>query len=689
MELEEVERVVAGILQHRLDREGEGELGFKPVVSAVEADLMSASNRGEGTSERSEGKINITKNRKMVRANIRVKEGLAVAAVSDVDRRSHHLVLVLQSDLAHQMRLDTALEVRRYLLDTIESTYVPASVLLVDQIPRTTTGKIDRPTINNLAAQTVTVTGVRSGTGTGAEASTGTGKEAPTGLQEGTSLSLVRDGGQEDASIETQGSSTVREHSMVELLEVCRKIYVIYGKALSHLSCGEMAEGALDYIGLLLQSYESGLGGESQALTAMREGTDIDTVWTMDFFSLGGDSMSAQPALYYLNVLMKDLHRDPTQRRGNSQNQPNGEATRWLQIFAMQQDVMTLAEILLDGNQSTFYDPVRSLRSTVKHAADIDEKSSNLKRKLDAESDESPVSKPVSRSNESRTKFRNTDRTDETLDLGRTESLLRKVSVYGRTDRWDWFSVLPVNHTDTCRVNRAIRHDSIQGAQHTQDTVGSVCEGGSRSRSAKVGLTQGWSRAMRRCVDSSPLVVTLHYSGVPQQPLGTVSVQDIADCGDGKEDRGVATGKGNGDGERGIEGEWSLGRVYIGSHGGDFSALDAQTGCVVWSVDLEADFNSRSLFEIKEFNHGDRKGSRVGQKMRQTRRQHRVHVEGAATSNVRGSVVYVGCFRGDDVDGVQGEGSHGECPGPQNGRILDPRFCKDPLSHIICMNKIC
>jgi PQQ enzyme repeat len=675
IELEEVERIIAGILQRRLDQEGvldakEGLISGEVLTSASE----SGGGEAVGGSERilgGDGERKIAKIGTTAVANIRVKEGLAVAAVSDVDRRSHHLVLVLQSNLAHQMRLDTPLAVRRYLLYSVESAYVPLSVLLVDRIPRTTTGKIDRPSINESAALTVT------GAGAGKETT------ALTGSQEGSSMSGLREGLKESSSgskvcfsKEAQGSSAVSEYSEATLLEVSSKIYDIYVKALRHLSCGPMAEGALEYIGLLLRSHESRLGGESPALTAMRKiDPNIDIVRTLDFFSLGGDSMSAQPALYYLNALMMELHRPPTQ--GHTQHLPHRKSPRGLKMFTMQHDVMTLARILLDGNHSTFYDTERSLRTT-EQAAMIDEKS--LKRKIGAESAEShadisPVKRSASFSNESRssTNSRNTDRS---IDLRGAKSLLSKVSVYGRTARWDWFPKIPVNHTDFNRADVEVRHDSVQGAQDIQDP-GPLREGGSRSRSDKVGLTQYWSRAMKRCVDSSPLIITLHYGGVPQQLMGAATVQGSADCRDGKESRGVAIGKGGGDGDkvRNWEGDWdrnregesSLGRVYIGSHGGDFSALDAQTGSLVWTVDLESDFNSRMVSEIKDFSHGLREQNRVGQKKQKRRkRQCRVHVEGSASSNVTGSVVYVGCFRGDDVDGVQGEGegggSQGECP---------------------------
>jgi PQQ enzyme repeat len=685
VELEEVERVIAGILQHRLDQDGVPDASEGR--STGDNDLTTANNRGGGEAvggsegvHRSEGKRILTKNGTPALANIRAKEGLAVAAVSDVDRRSHHLVLVLQSDLAHQMRLDTPLAVRRYLLDTVESTYAPLSVLLLDRIPRTTTGKIDRPSINKFAALTVT------GAGTGARTAALTGSEEESylngpweGLKEDSSGSMMC------VSMETRGSSAVSEYSEVKLLEVSCKIYGIYVKALRHLSCGPMAEGALEYMGLLLRSHESGLGGESPDLMAMREiDPNIDIVWTLDFFSLGGDSMSAQPALYYLNALMMELHRPPIQ--GHTQHQPDRKSPRGLKMFTMQQNVMTLAKILLDGNHSTFYDTERSLRTT-EQATFIDKKRG--KRKLDAESveshsDVSPVKKSASNSNESSTNFRDTDRS---IDVSGTKFLLRKVSVYGRSDRWDWFPIVPVNHTDSNRVGLEVLHDSVQGVQYTQDP-GPVCEGGDRSRSAEFGVTQCWSRDMKRCVDSSPLVITMHYTGVPRQLMGTATVQGSADCGDGMEYRSFAKDKDrNREGDR--DGKWSLGRVYIGSHGGDFSALDAQTGKLVWTVDLESDFNSRIFTEIMEFSQGGRKGNWVGQR-RQRRRQCRVHVEGSASSDVAGSVVYVGCFRGDDVDGMQGEGSHGECPSLHSVWILgvDLGSHRDLQTHFIIIKSL-
>ena len=163
---------------------------------------------------------------------------------------------------------------------------------------------------------------------------------------------------------------------------------------------------------------------------------------------------------------------------------------------------------------------------------------------------------------------------------------------------------------------------------------------------------------MKKCVDSSPLVVTYHHSE-GRTKASTAAMQGQSDVG-GEESQDTG-----GEGDRGGEGEGEgcFGRVYIGSHGGDFSALDARTGRVVWTLDLEADFNSRRRNDVKESGHGDEKRSRL----KDRRRRGRIHVEGSASCDVTGRVVYVGCFRGDDVDGVQG----GRSDGKGGSRILE------------------
>jgi hypothetical protein len=53
-------------------------------------------------------------------------------------------------------------------------------------------------------------------------------------------------------------------------------------------------------------------------------------------------------------------------------------------------------------------------------------------------------------------------------------------------------------------------------------------------------------------------------------------------------------------------------------------------------------------------------------------------------------VVYVGCFRGDDVDGMQGEGSHGECPSLHSVWILgvDLGSHRDLQTHFIIIKSL-
>ena len=185
---------------------------------------------------------------------------------------------------------------------------------------------------------------------------------------------------------------------------------------------------------------------------------------------------------------------------------------------------------------------------------------------------------------------------------------------------------------------------------------------------------------MVKCVDSSPLVILRHYqqgscvrgTGLragertgegtgertrertsertgtsPDEGTGDGAGERTgggagagADRGSGHSRRaGVSCGGGGGGGGGGVGGggvggggEYAVGRLFIGSHGGDFRAINTLTGACVWTLDLDSVWRGAG----------------------------RVHVEGSASCDLTGEVVYVGAFRGDDVDGVRERGPTGE-----------------------------
>ena len=201
---------------------------------------------------------------------------------------------------------------------------------------------------------------------------------------------------------------------------------------------------------------------------------------------------------------------------------------------------------------------------------------------------------------------------------------------------------------------------------------------------------------MKKCIDSSPLVIVRHYT--------SNNGKDVKDGKDKNDDLSCEENS-RGDyvqesGDAEVQGPDSV--VYIGSHGGDFSAVCAETGKVHWTLDLESRFYTtskcpsmlesdpgsiksvRSRVQEKEkekespsqqtnahdTHDSDEQTSNIKGKGRDRapqgvggKRTGRVHVEGSASCNVTGTVLYVGCFRGEDVDGPvrPSERESGEC----------------------------
>ena len=149
---------------------------------------------------------------------------------------------------------------------------------------------------------------------------------------------------------------------------------------------------------------------------------------------------------------------------------------------------------------------------------------------------------------------------------------LMKVSVHGRSDKWVW---------------NADSEDIINVGKEMESTQSDINE--------SYFLNPMWSSPLVKCVDSSPLVIVRnYYTNTP--PLSSMGGKEVLEAG----------------------------MLFIGSHGGDFTAVDYKSGHPVWTLDLNSKW----------------KGSGT------------VHIEGSASCDMRGDVVYIGCFRGDDVDGL-------------------------------------
>jgi hypothetical protein len=713
VEIEEVERVIATAFENEFNKVSECE--FDNTVTATEkptngatvidgtAGMIAATAR-KMPSDNTEEKFSDQEN------CICIREGVAVVGVHNETKSGHHLVLFIQENILKKTNIADVLHAKKFLMQNVESTYVPLIILSVKNIPRTITGKLDRQILNNLAVESIVLDpGVNISHTPG---------DSFSSLEENGTVSDILDQnivGSMESGIRTKipHSEWSIKNEEDKIFEIVQNIVSVY---LNVLPPSKNLHALLDVSEWKMQEKvemqeeivsEIEIGGDVEVevvekdhktdaeikmqnaaasaskgkgktdqhdihrLNSSKDNSVKDSTTSkgcdLDFFTLGGDSMTAVQALWHLEFVITLLKGQQNQVKG-AENAALGEkegatAQNNLTPSCLKSSIQDLALKILSM--------VRSLMVTERTFPELnlDEINSIRKRKYAAAEsmERGPHSKHTDRTkcyaaeNTHSGSSTYTDRPVQNplyiMGDGEGQSLIR-VSVCGRFDKWDWIphpigtesipitvQDPPLTHTGmhpkdgVCVDDERIRVDADVRRERTDNDAEAVT------------MQQTGSCNMTKCVDSSPLLIISHYNlhnAQSSSPLDHTQAQ-------GKQ---TASNQVINQREKDRD-SVEVGRLFIGSHGGDFVCMDTLTTDIVWTLDLESAFNFYDEKEIKSgvAGAGNESGNVDGYRKsnRGKVRRNRVHIEGSATCDLSGSVVYIGCFRGNDVDVVEAD----------------------------------
>ena len=585
-----------------------------------------------------------------------VRERLAVVAITDEDNKgSSHLILFLEDCLRENLQIFNSTEILRFLSETCASTYVPLLLFFIENLQRSTTGKLDRPELKRNAEQAVKYDMSKSVSEFDVpqpiylHGTDDTNNEEynrsdiisnecdDMSMRYGRldSTNIIRSNESRSMDVESIASSenkqSVFEYSDKDTIirEIVKDIIDVYKSVLPisavnlRIVAATAAVSAAANVSITASASITGRSGEDPYLnskkvtstmninTKMELGKERNLndsrVWgEIDFYSLGGDSLRAVEAVWRLGILLKSLY-EKKRRYGTSHSLDMigsgiglglGSGVNMIHEIIGRKIEEELKEAILLLKVSHLRLPINRLalqifndfiNITTKNGS---KEVANRKRKLSFSLDEHTnnvtarkvCTNSVHEDGNDRLNILDLDAKKKMKmginhvekNLESTQKLL-KVSVHGRTDKWVWHADL---EGDPSRLENTEDIEEMDRAR--TDSEDSYL------------LNPVWSSPLVKCVDSSPLVIVRYYNpNTP--PLSGTEGKEVVDAG----------------------------MLFIGSHGGDFTAVDYKSGETVWTVDLNSKW----------------KGSG------------RVHIEGSASCDMRGDVVYVGCFRGEDVDG--------------------------------------
>lgn len=704
VEIEEVERMIATAFDNELNKVGGFEINKS--VTATEKSINGATviNVTAGIVEATASKTpsdNAQEDISDQESCICIREGVAVVGVQNETKSGHHLVLFIQENILKKTKIADALQAKKFLIQYVESTYVPLIILPVENIPRTITGKLDRQILNNLAVESIVLDpGVKISHTSGNSFSSFAKNEA---LSDASHRNI-------DSNIEsgTKTKITYSEWSLKnddnKIFEIVQKIVSVYLNVLppsktlralldvsewkvqerveveeetvseieieigADVDVKVAKEDQISEVEIKMQnaaaSASKGKGKADQydprQLIYSKDNIDKDsTIFIgrdLDFFTLGGDSMTAVQALWHLESVI-------TLRKGK-QNQVIGAESTVIgeKEVTSVRDNLTPSCLKLSVQDLAF--KILSIVHPERTFPELnhDEINNIRKRKYSAaESTEcGPHSTHTDRTRgfaDEKTRSGSSIYTDRPVKNplnfmgdGEGQSPVR-VSVCGRCDRWDWIphpvgmESIPITVQDPSLTHTGRHPKDGVCVDDERIRVGADVRRGRTDNNAEAAtMQQTGSCNMKKCVDSSPLLIISHFninntqSSSPLVHTQAEGRQLISKevINQGVKDRDSV----------------EVGRLYIGSHGGDFVCMDTLTTDIVWILDLESAFNFYDEIEIKSeeaaAGNGNGKRRRNGGKVR----RNRVHIEGSATCDLSGSVVYIGCFRGNDVDVV-------------------------------------
>ena len=732
VEIEEVERMIATVFEKELIRVSDCE------YNETEKAVLETIN-GSAVSDVTAGIIESVSGEHDKDDNIRIREAIAVVGVQNETKTGHHLILFIQENILNKTKMANALQGKKFLLQSLESTYVPSIILPIKNIPRTITGKLDRQFLTRLAVESVVQdpevvmpptpeNKILSSERNDVESRTRTNIPY-------SDLSVTNDDygifGVIQKIVTVYLNVLPPSKNLHELLKIRRRNDAIEGKAQEE---GEVemememememevvkdkrkireVEVEIEVQNDIPNSMKQEQHQMNQYNPSIRDSdNDINILGghDIDFYSLGGDSMTAVQAIWHLESIIT-LMRDQSQCKGlesaHTALNVMTSAQNNLKPLHLQLSIRDLAKkiLMIVSTEGTF-------------SGLNDDDSNNIRKRKHTHDESIDQGLRVTHSHHFK------DLTDEntrsaslrysdlpvrnpfyTLDNVEGRSLV-KVSVCGRCDKWEWYPCpkgvesVPVKVQDPPiifaeRQSHSDINDKILSLE--ADVKFKITDD-----IEAVSLQQTGSCSMRKCVDSSPVLIISHYRADNNQsttPLrhkhhqgeDKISIKAINHLEeeeeievDKKEDK-----KEEKEEEKGTEIEKEeekeeekekekekvrdgdsieVGRLYMGSHGGDFICMDMLTRDIVWTLDLESAFNFYDIKEMTERMIG------AGNRRRMKVKKNRVHIEGSATCDLPGNVLYIGCFRGNDVDAVEVEDAD---DGDDDG-------CDDGKSNILC-----
>ena len=653
VEIEEVERIIATAFENELNRVSERELNN--TVTATKKPIKGATviNGTAGIIEATADKIpseNTEQNISDLGNCICIREGVAVVGVQNETKSGHHLVLFIQENILKKTKIADVLHAKKFLMQNVESTYVPLIILSIRNIPRTITGKLDRQILNSLAVESVVLNpGVDISHTAGNSFSSFAKIESVSDILD-RNVDRNMDYGTRTNIPHSEWSIKKEENKIFEIVQKIVSVYLNVLPPSKHLhALLDISEWRVQEEAGQYNTYQSNFSKEnSDKDSTILIGRDLD------FFTLGGDSMTAVQALWHLESVITLLKGQQNQGKG-------AEGTD------MAEEEVTSAKNNLKPSclKLSMQDLALKILSTVRSERTFTElnhdESNNIRKRKYASAEH--VERGTHSTHTDRTKgyadditrsgsSRYTDRPVQNplYFMGDVEgrSLLR-VSVCGRCDKRDWIphpkgmESIPITVQDPplTHLGRHPKDGVCVDDERIRVEADVRCDKTDNDAEAVTMQQTGFCN-MRKCVDSSPLLIISHYkihntqSSSPlvytQEQGGQVASSEVINQGEKDRDS--------------VE----VGRLYIGSHGGDFVCVDTLTTDIVWTLDLESAFNFYDENDMKGgvAGAGHEDGNR--KRNRGKVRRNRVHIEGSATCDLSGSVVYIGCFRGNDVD---------------------------------------